>query len=115
MMMSVTSHRHKRRRTRHESPLAGSDEENTDANSPGDEHFVFQAGHKFFLLRAPWIRSGDDLFDTDIDEHYSAAERFESDENKSQGQLREIFDLLQVKFEQQVLRQRWLRRQVSLI
>ena len=64
-----------------------------------DEHFVYQAGHKFFLIRAPWIRSGDHLFDTDIDEDYDVAERFENDK-KAQGQIHEILDLLREKFEQ---------------
>ena len=111
-----SSHRPKRRRTRHESPPANSDEEiESSTRIASDERFVYQAGHKFFLLCAPWIRSGDDLFDTDIDEDYNAVERFENDENKMQGQLKEIFDLLQEKFQQQALRQRWLRRQVSFI
>jgi hypothetical protein len=63
---------------------------------------------KFFLLCAPWIRSRDDLFDTNVDEHYDATERFENDKNKSQGQLKDILDLLQVKFQRQALHQRWL-------
>jgi len=108
----VTRHGPKRQRTRHES-LPGSSDEETDTKNPtaSDERFVYQAGHKFFLLRAPWIRSGDDIFDIDIDEGYDAAERFENDQSKSQGQLKEIFDLLQEKFQQHALRQRWLRRQ----
>lgn len=115
---TVTRHAHhgpKRRRTRHESLPEHSDEE-TDGNNPtaSDERFVYQAGHKFFLLHAPWIHSGDDIFDIDIDEGYDAVERFENDKSKSQGQLKEIFDLLQEKF-QHALRQRWLRRQVSSI
>ncbi|KAF8809195.1 hypothetical protein BYT27DRAFT_7241272 [Phlegmacium glaucopus] len=106
-----SNHRPKRRRTRHDSLPAGSDEEGTDTSNRADEHFVYQAGHKFFLLYAPWVRSGDDLFDTNVDEHYDATERFENDKNKSQGQLKDILDLLQVKFQQQALHQRWLRRQ----
>jgi hypothetical protein len=58
---------------------------------------------------SPWIRSGDDLFDTNVDEHYDATERFENDKNKSQGQLKDILDLLQVEFQQQALHQRWLQ------
>ena len=113
---AMTRHGPKRQRTRHESPPGNSDEE-TDTNNPtaSDERFVYQAGHKFFLLRAPWIRSGDDIFDIDIDEGYHAAERFENDKSKSQGQLKEIFDLLQERFQQHALHQRWLRRQVSVI
>ncbi|KDR66777.1 hypothetical protein GALMADRAFT_273440 [Galerina marginata CBS 339.88] len=106
------SGRPKRRRTRHESPSADSEEDEVDSGrTASDERFVYQAGHKFFLLCGPWIRSGDDLLDTNIDEHYNTAERFEKDENKVQGQFREILDLLQQKFQQQALRQRWLRRQ----
>ena len=113
---TVTRHGPKRQRTRHES-LPGNSDEETDTNNPtaGDERFVYQAGHKFFLLCAPWIHSGDDIFDIDIDEGYDAAERFENDKSKSQGQLKEIFDLLREKFQQHALRQRWLRRQVSSI
>ena len=113
---TVTRHGPKRQRTCHES-LPGNSDEETDTNNPtaSDERFVYQAGHKFFLLRAPWIRSGDDIFDIDIDEGYDAAERFENDKSKSQGQLKEIFDLLQEKFQQHALRQRWLRRQVNSI
>lgn len=103
----------KRQRT-HKSPSSDSDEsEDRETINRTDEHFVFQAGHKFFLVYGPWIRSGDGLFDTSIDEHYVTAERFENDINKSQGQLKEIFDLLKVKFQPQALRQRWFRRQVS--
>jgi hypothetical protein len=106
---------------RRKSPSSDSDEpkEDTVAKNRADEHFVFQAGHKFFLLYAPWIRSGDALFETSIDEHYVMAERFENDDNKSQGQLKEILDLLKAKFQPQsdsealCLRQRWIRRQVS--
>lgn len=114
-----SSHRSKRRRTqRHKSPQDLEDEDNTLAdtcNHAGDEHFVYQAGHKFFLVYAPWIHSGEDLFDIKVDEEYDAAERFENDKTKSQGQLYEILDLLQGKFQQQALHQRWLRRQVSSI
>jgi len=54
-------------------------------------------------------------FENEIDEDHNAAERFENDKMKSQGQLKEISDLLRVRFPQQALHQRWLRRQVSSI
>jgi hypothetical protein len=79
-----------------------------------DKHFVFQAGHKFFLLYGPWIRSGDGLFEIHIDQHFNPSERFENDQNKSQGQLKEVLNLLQMKFQSQTVHQRWLQRQVSL-
>lgn len=112
---STHGHRHKRRRTRHESPPVDSDEEETDTGNVVDERFVYHTGHKFFLICAPWIHSGDNIFDTDIDKCYDAAERFENDENKKYGQLKEIIGLLQGKFQRQALRQGWLRRQVSSI
>jgi hypothetical protein len=74
------------------------------------------------LVQCP--RSGDDLFEVNFVEHYDAADRFENNENKrhlsprkSAHALREILDLLQVRFRQPewALRQRWLRRQVSSI
>jgi len=107
----------KRQRVHHGSPLASADtvtdDEDMDTGTRASEQFVYHAGHKFFLLCSPWIRSGDNLFDLDVDEDYDAADRFKDDQNKAQGQLREIIDLLQEKFQVQSLRKRWLRRQVS--
>lgn len=103
----------KRQRVHHSSPSADTDDEDMDTGTRASEQFVYHAGHKFFLLCAPWIRSGDNLFDLDVDEDYDAADRFKDDQNKAQGQLREIVDLLQEKFQVQSLRKRWLRRQVS--
>jgi hypothetical protein len=104
----------KRRRV---SPSADTDDEleDTHTGNRASEQFVYQAGHKFFLLCAPWIRSGDNLFDLYVHEDYDAADRFKNDKNKAQGQLRDIINLLQEKFQAQSLRQRWLRRQVSYV
>ena len=85
----------------------------THTGNRASEQFVYQAGQKFFLLCAPWIRSGDSLFDLDVDENYDAADRFENNKNMAQGQLRDIINLLQEKFQAQSLRRRWIRRQVS--
>lgn len=113
-----SNHQTKRRRTRtrHESPPANSDEETSGSNrTVANERFVYQAGHKFFLLHSPWVYSGEDIFDTDVDEHYDPTERFENDKNKMQGQLKEILGVLQEKFQQEALSQRWLQRQVSSV
>jgi hypothetical protein len=88
-----SNYRPKHQRTHRESPPAGSDGDKGVSNPP-DENFAYQAGREFFLVHGPWIRSGDDLFDTNILTHYNAVERFETDENMCQ---------------------RWLRRQVSSI
>jgi hypothetical protein len=45
------------------------DTETSESITHVDEHFVFHAGHKFFLLYALWIRSRDNLFETSIDGH----------------------------------------------
>lgn len=113
---NTSNRKTKRCRIRHESLPADSDEETiTASRTSADERFVFQAGHKYFLLCAPWLRTGDDLFDTDVDKHYDPAERFENDANKVQGQLKEVLDLVQDKFQEEALGQRWFRRQVSFI
>jgi hypothetical protein len=63
---STHGQKYKRQRTRHESlPAPGSDEEASQTTCSGDvvdERLVFRAGHKFFLICAPWIRSRDDIF-----------------------------------------------------
>lgn len=111
-----STHMPKRRRTFHHPVHASSDEEDATVTvNRTHEHFVYQAGHKFFLLYAPWMHGGDDIFEVNVDECYNAAERFENDENKVQGQLQEILSLLCPKFDQQTLNQRWLRRQVCCL
>ncbi len=111
-----STHMPKRRRTTYHPADASSDEEDAIVTATrAQEHFVYQAGHKFFLLYAPWLHGGEDIFEVPIDEQYNAAERFENDENKAQGQLQEILGLLCAKFEQQTLSQRWIRRQVCCL
>ena len=69
----------------------------THTGNRASEQFVYQAGQKFFFFCAPWIRSGDSLFDLDVDENYDAADRFQNNKNMAQGQLRDIINLLQEK------------------
>jgi hypothetical protein len=87
---SNSNYRPKHQRTHRNSLPTGSD----GVSNPPDENFAYQAGREFFLIHGPWIRSGDDLFDTNIVTHYNAVETFETDENMCQ---------------------KWLRRQVSSI
>ena len=112
---SSTHAQAKRQRVHHDSPSADTDDKDMDTGTHASEQFVYQARHKFFLLCALWIHSGDNLFDLDVDEDYDAADRFKDDQNKDQGQLREIVDLLQEKFQVHSLSKRWLRWQVSYI
>ncbi|KAF8911092.1 hypothetical protein CPB84DRAFT_1672272, partial [Gymnopilus junonius] len=78
--------------------------------SQANDTFVYQAGHKFFLVYSAWIRLEGGLFDVEVDKAYNAAERFENDKNKAQGQLQEVWSLLQTRFERQILQQNWVRR-----
>ena len=65
----------KRRRTIHHPVDASSDEEDAIVTvTRAQEHFVYQAGHKFFLLYAPWLHGGEDIFEVHIDKQYNAAE-----------------------------------------
>jgi hypothetical protein len=90
----------------------GSEDEDEEQVSRSDDNFVYQAGHKFFLIYGPWIHLGEGLFDTEFIEAFNTAERFENDENKAQGQLHEIWSLLQGKFGHEILQQKWVHRAV---
>lgn len=91
---------------------SSSDSQDEDVGSRANDTFVYHAGHKFFLVHGPWVHLGEDLFETEFDEAYNAAERFENDESKAQGQLQEVWHLLCGKFEQVVLQQKWVHRAV---
>ncbi len=106
-----STHKSKRPRIRRHSSSGGSEDEDEEV-SRADDIFVYQAGHKFFLVYGPWIHLGEDIFDTTFDEAYNAAERFENNESKDQGQLQEIWMLLHGRFEHEALQQKWLRRAV---
>ena len=108
-----TPYKSKRSKIHARLPSLGSeDEDDVERGSRADDTFVYQAGHKFFLIYSPWIHLGEDLFETEFDETYTETERFESDESKAQGQLQEIWNILQGKFEHDVLRQKWAQRAV---
>jgi hypothetical protein len=49
----------------------------------------------------------------EFDEAYNAAERFENDESKAQGQLQEVWRLLCGKLERVALQQKWVHRAVG--
>jgi hypothetical protein len=112
----ITSHKSKRPRihSRSLSPDIGS--ENTEHTEPAnritDDTFVYQAGHKFFLIYGPWLHFGEAAFESEFNEAYNAAERFENENNKVQGQLQEIWSLLHGKFERDVLQRKWVCKMV---
>jgi hypothetical protein len=90
----------------------GHEDDHVEQGSRADDTFVYQAGHKFFLIYAPWIHLGEDMFEIELDEAYTENERFENDENKAQGQLQEILSLIYGKFQHDVLQQKWAQRAV---
>jgi hypothetical protein len=103
----------KRPRVHSSSESPGSD--NEDVGSRADDTFIYQAGHKFFLINGPWIHQGEDLFGIQFDEAYNAAERFENNESKAQGQLQEVWRLLYGKFEREALQEKWVHRAVRYV
>ena len=60
---------HKSKRTKHISS-PGSEDEDVERGSRADDTFVYQAGHKFFLIYGPWIHHGEDMFETEFDERF---------------------------------------------
>jgi hypothetical protein len=111
----ITSHKSKRSRirSRSESSSPGSANDDTEqdgepTNQLNDDTFVYQAGHKFFLVCGPWVHLGEAIFDTEFKETYNTSERFENENSKVQGQLQEIWGLLQGKFEREVLQRKWV-------
>ncbi|KAF8952602.1 hypothetical protein BDZ97DRAFT_1877561 [Flammula alnicola] len=108
LLDTSTQPKSKRVKTGHANDeLNSSDEETVGRNA---EQFVIRAGHKFCITCGPWLHSGTSLFQIDLDDTYSPAERFENEERKSQAQLREVWDLLQAKFESQDLKQAWVAK-----
>lgn len=107
-----TPHKSKRPKIHTRIPSPGSEDEDAERGSRADDTFVYQAGHKFFLIYGPWIHLGEDMFETEFNEAYTETERFENDESKAQAQLQEILNLLHGKFERDVLRQKWAQRAV---
>ena len=93
-------------------PSHDSEDEDVEQGSRTDDTFVYQASHKFLLIYGPWIHLGEDMFETEFDEAYTESKRFENDENKAQGQLQEILNLIQGKFKHDVLGQKWAQRAV---
>ncbi|KAG1893742.1 uncharacterized protein F5891DRAFT_1258301 [Suillus fuscotomentosus] len=72
------------------------------------EHY----GRKFLVTHLLWLHGNiKTTFETDIDDGYQDAERFENTETMIQGQLRDICDVLPQKYHNDLSRS-WLRRAV---
>jgi hypothetical protein len=66
-----TPHKSKRPKIHPCLPSPGSEDKDVEQGSRADNTFVYQAGHKFFLIYSPWIRLGEDMFKTEFDKAYT--------------------------------------------
>ena len=92
-----------------------SDNETLDDTNAGqaEDDFVNNVGHKFSIIYAHWVHKGTDIFKVKLVNIYDAAQRFENNNNKAQGQLQEIVSLLQEQLTQDtILHQKFVHREV---
>ena len=66
-----TPHKSKRLKIHARLPSPGSEDEEVERGSRADDTFVYQAGHKFFLIYGPWIHLGEDVFKTEFEDRKS--------------------------------------------
>lgn len=80
-----------------------------------EETEVSNGGHKFVMLYSPWLRLGEGTFkvkyNPELDE--ADSERFENSDNKVQGQLREIKELLGDQLFDELSSEAWIAKAVS--
>ncbi len=84
------------------------EEESTELNHV--EHFVIQAGHKFLYNLWPVAPFGALLFRVDWMRILTSLSVLKMKRSKCQAQLREIWELLQAKFELEDLKQTWVAK-----
>jgi hypothetical protein len=89
-------------------------DETGDEDATNEETQVFDAGQRFVILHSPWLRLGEKAFNVEFDSNYDETERFESSDNKVQGQLREIKKVLGTKLACEMSSEAWIAKAVSL-
>jgi len=82
-------------------------------DSTSEETRVINAGHKFVIIYALWLRSGEEVFKIDYNPDLDKAERFENIENKDQGQLREVRMVLGCQLANEMASETWIAKAVS--
>lgn len=65
------------------------------------------------MLHCPWLRLGEGTFKKKYNSEFDDAERFENAENKVQGQLQEIKELLGAQLFDELSSEAWIAKAVS--
>lgn len=97
-----------------EAPPSKRNRTNEDDQDDNDEESqVINAGHRFVILYSPWLRDGEGTFKVECNPELNGAERFESAENKIQGEVQEIKTVLGAKLFGEMSSEPWIARAVS--
>ena len=78
-----------------------------------EETQVTSAGHRFVILYSLWLRHGEATFKVECDPESDEAERFESTDNKIQGEVREIKIVLGAQLSSEMSSEPWIAKAVS--
>jgi hypothetical protein len=65
------------------------------------------------MLYSPWLRDGEGTFKVECDPESDEAERFESADNKIQGEVREIKMVLGARLSDEMSSEPWIAKAVS--
>ena len=78
-----------------------------------EETQVTSAGHRFVILYSLWLRHGEATFKVECDPESDEAERFESTDNKIQGEVQEINIVLGARLSSEMSSEPWIAKAVS--
>jgi hypothetical protein len=98
-----------------EAPLSKRNRTNGEAGEEvmNEETQVINAGQRFVILHSPWLRLGEKTFSVEHDPESDEIERFENNDNKVQGQLREIKQVLGTRLASEMSSEAWIVKAVS--
>lgn len=97
----------------HPSKRSRKNDDLEDSEATSEETQVINAGHKFVMLYAPWLRIGDGTFKVEYDAELIDAERFESNDNRVQAQIREIRKVLGAQLAGVMSSEAWIAKAVN--
>jgi hypothetical protein len=78
-----------------------------------EETQVTSAGHRFVILYSPWLRLGEATFKVECNPEWDEAERFETVDNKIQGEVQEIKIVLGPQLSGEMSSELWIAKAVS--
>ena len=87
------------------------DVDHQDGND--EETQVTSAAHRFVMLYSPWLRLGEATFKVDCDPEWDEAERFETVDNKIQGEIQGIKIVLGPQLSGEMSSEPWIAKAVS--